>query len=151
MPSQKRHHHISRWGFTCTCTLCSLPDEHKRASDIRRLLIAQSESKVIELASDGKITEAIDLARESVDMIIDEGGLESMLTDEYAMLAMLWLSKGDRETAEMWGRKAWDLLGDLGYLGVGEEGKGKFKLETLLEGIGGLGGDGKGEWRKGKS
>jgi hypothetical protein len=64
----------------------------------------------------------------------------------------LYLEKGDRETAEVWGRKAWRMLGDLGYLGVGEEQwVGKFSLEVLLEGIGGLGGDGQGKWRKSRS
>jgi hypothetical protein len=44
------------------------------------------------------------------------------------------------------------MLGDLGYLGVGEEQwVGKFSLEVLLEGIGGLGGDGRGKWRRGGS
>lgn len=152
-PSQTRHSLLHRWGFTCTCPLCSLPAPEKQASDIRRTLIARLEPKIIELASAGQISQAIDLAMESVEMILDEGDLESLLTDEYAMLAMLWLEKGDREKAEMWGRKAWKLLGDLGYLGNGaEENEEKFSLEVLLEGIGGLGGNGKERgWRRGGS
>lgn len=92
-----------------------------------------------------KIDEAINLARESIDMIQEEGGLHSLLTDEYAMLAMLHLEKGDRQKAEVYGELAWDLLGKLGYLGVGKE-KEKFGLETLLRSMGKIGGEGKG-WK----
>jgi len=65
-------------------------------------VIAQAEEKIIELAQEYKLTEAISLAEESVEMIKEEG-IWSMLTDEYAMLAMLWLEKGDKGRAEMYG------------------------------------------------
>jgi hypothetical protein len=71
------------------------------------------------------------------------------LTDEYAMLAMLWLEKGDRGKAHKYGKMAWRLLGDLGYLGVGEEVP-RFSLDKLLKNIGGMGGDGKGKMWKTK-
>ena len=100
----------------------------------------------MELAQDYKLDEAISLAEESVEMIKEEG-IWSMLTDEYAMLAMLWLEKGDREKAEVYGEKTHRLLADLGFLGIGEE-RETWKLETLLKNIGGLGGMGQG-WKKG--
>lgn len=100
----------------------------------------------MELAQDYKLDEAISLAEESVEMIKEEG-IWSMLTDEYAMLAMLWLEKGDREKAEVYGKKTHRLLADLGFLGIGEE-REAWKLETLLKNIGGLGGMGQG-WKKG--
>jgi hypothetical protein len=70
-----------------------------------------------------------------------------MLTDEYAMLAMLWLEKGNKEKAEMYGKKTHRLLADLGFLGIGEE-KETWSLEMLLENIGGLGAMGE-VWKKG--
>ena len=70
-----------------------------------------------------------------------------MLTDSYAMLAMLHLEKGDRAKAEEYGRKTQQLLGDLGFLGVGEE-RETWSLEMMLENIGGLGGMGS-KWKKG--
>lgn len=84
-------------------------------------------------------------------MVKDED-IQPMLTDEYAMLAMLYLSKGDRKTAEKYGEMAWRLLENLGFLGEGEKKEG-FGLERLLEGIGGLGGDGRESgrgWRRGR-
>lgn len=108
-------------------------------------MISSAEKRVIELANKRELNAAIQTALETIELINDEGGLESLLTDEYAMLAMLYKAKGDRREADKWGRRAWGLLGDLGYLGV-EGVFEKYDLETLVEGIGGLGGKGKG-WR----
>lgn len=114
-------------------------------------MIAQAEEKIIELAQEYRLTEAISLAEESVEMIKEEG-IWSMLTDEYAMLAMLWLEKADKGKAdkgkaEMYGKKTHRLLADLGFLGRGEE-REAWSLETLLTDIGGLGGMGE-AWKKG--
>jgi hypothetical protein len=109
-------------------------------------MIAQAEEKIMELAKAYKLDEAIVLAEESVELIKEEG-VWSMLTDEYAMLAMLWLEKGDREKAEAYGEKTHRLLSDLGFLGIGEY-REAWKLETLLKNIGGLGGMGQ-VWKKG--
>ena len=78
-------------------------------------------------------------------MILDED-IHPMLTDSYTMLAMLYMETGETQKAEVYGKKAWQLLADLGFLGVGEEQPG-FTLERLLGNIGGLGGDG-GKWRR---
>ncbi|KAF2822702.1 SET domain-containing protein [Ophiobolus disseminans] len=150
IPSAQRATQLQRWGFTCTCALCSLPAPEKQASDLRRVMIAQSEEKIIALAESGNIDEAIALAHEATHLIADEQ-IHPMLTDEYSMLAMLYLEKGDRAQAEVYGRKAWSLLGDLGFLGTGDS-MGEFTLDRLLGGIGGLGGDGEGgsggKWRR---
>ncbi|KAL1798239.1 hypothetical protein ACET3X_002276 [Alternaria dauci] len=146
LPSSKRQSLLKRWGFKCTCDLCSLPTQERQSSDLRRTMIAQAEEKIMELAQEYKLAEAIALAEESVDMI-EEEGIWSMLTDEYAMLAMLWLEKGDKEKAEVYGKKTHRLLADLGFLGIGEE-RDAWDLETLLKNIGGLSGMGE-MWKKG--
>ncbi|KAH7092412.1 hypothetical protein FB567DRAFT_614340 [Paraphoma chrysanthemicola] len=151
IPSHKRTHLLSRWGFTCTCALCSLPPQEKKASDLRRVMIAQAEEKIIQLAESYDLPAAIALTHESIQMIIEEE-VYPMLTDEYAMLAMLYLEHGDRKSAEKYGKLAWGLLGDLGFLGVGEEkDRQTFTLERLLGNMGKLGGDGSGgKWKKGE-
>ncbi|KAI4683717.1 uncharacterized protein J4E88_004894 [Alternaria novae-zelandiae] len=120
--------------------------EEITVSYLRRTMIAQAEEKIMELAKAYKLDEAIVLAEESVELIKEEG-VWSMLTDEYAMLAMLWLEKGDKEKAEAYGEKTHRLLSDLGFLGIGED-REAWKLETLLKNIGGLGGIGQ-LWKKG--
>jgi hypothetical protein len=109
-------------------------------------MIVQAEEKIMELAQAYKLDEAIALAEESVELIREEG-IWSMLTDEYAMLAMLWLEKGEREKAEVYGEMTYRLLSDLGFLGIGED-REAWKLETLLKNIGGLGGMGQ-VWKTG--
>lgn len=109
-------------------------------------MISQAEVKIMELAQAYKLDEAIQLAEESVEMIREED-IWPMLTDEYAMLAMLWLEKNHKQKAEYYGEKTHRLLADLGFLGTGEE-REAWKLETLLQNIGGLGGMGQ-SWKKG--
>ncbi|CAO2649924.1 Nn.00g012160.m01.CDS01 [Neocucurbitaria sp. VM-36] len=146
-PFTQRQHLIKRWGFTCTCDLCSRPDRERQASDLRRTMIAQAEEKIVELANEGKADEAIKLAEECVGMIRDED-IYPMLTDSYTMLAMLYLEKADHAKAEEYGQKALDLLGNLGFLGVGEE-REAWNFQMLLKNMEGLGATGSG-WRKGK-
>ncbi|KAH3974944.1 hypothetical protein HBH98_082540 [Parastagonospora nodorum] len=81
LSSHDRKTLLQPWGFTCHCALCDSSPLTKRASDIRRILIGQSEAKILECAATGRVDEAIRLAEETVGLITDEG-LESMLTDE---------------------------------------------------------------------
>ncbi|KAF2114599.1 hypothetical protein BDV96DRAFT_647294 [Lophiotrema nucula] len=109
-----------KWGFTCTCKLCSLPHAERVASDIRQTLIKQTETKILELWEEGKHKEALGLAEESIEMIKEEG-LDHFVPDQYALLAKLWLLLGKRKKAEEIGKKSWELLRQMGYLGTGEE------------------------------
>ncbi|KAJ4364044.1 hypothetical protein N0V83_009499 [Neocucurbitaria cava] len=139
-PFTERQHLIKRWGFACTCDLCSLPDKERQASDLRRTMIARAEEKIVELANKGEIHEAIRLAEESVEMIREE--------DSYVMLAMLYREIAHRTKAEEYGQKALELLGNLGFLGVGEE-RDAWTLGMLMRNMEGFGGVGS-RWGKGK-
>ncbi|KAF1954919.1 hypothetical protein CC80DRAFT_474957 [Byssothecium circinans] len=160
-PSPHRHRALSRWGFTCTCSLCTLPAAQKTASDMRRTLIAQSTDKITDLWESGKPMDAIVLAEESIEMIRDEG-LVHLLPDEYALVAKLWLlvarakegrvregkGKGEggkgkggvaereREEAERWARLSWEMLGGMGFLGYEWEESLGFEMEAFLELVG---------------
>ncbi|KAF2875804.1 hypothetical protein BDV95DRAFT_654916 [Massariosphaeria phaeospora] len=144
-PSPKRRAGLqTRWGFTCTCALCSLPTPQRMASDLRRAMISDGEEKAMALWAAGSIREAIALAEESVGLIGDEG-LEPLLTDEFALLAKLHLVLGEREEAARYGARAVELLRGYGFLGVGEEERGdgdgdgrgeKWDLESLLDLLG---------------
>jgi hypothetical protein len=117
-----------------TCPLCSLTGDAKKHSDILRTLIHQSESKILQLAQSGKISDAISLTEESIDMIIEEKQ-EHFLTDSWALLAKLWLVKGDRGKAEVEARKSFDLLVQMGFLGNGADWA-DWELEQFLEIVG---------------
>jgi len=47
IPSSHRAEKLKRWGFKCTCSLCALDGQEKKASDLRRVMIAQSEEKIV--------------------------------------------------------------------------------------------------------
>ncbi|CAI6334811.1 unnamed protein product [Periconia digitata] len=143
--SSHRQHAISSWGFNCSCSLCSLRKPEKAASDIRRKLIAQLTPKIMQLWDAGDDTAAISLAEESVQIIVDEG-LEHLLTEQYALVAKLWLMLGkkrqrgttvlkgeERVQSEIWARKSWILLGSMGFLGTKWDGHDDFDLEAFLE------------------
>ncbi|KAF2644524.1 SET domain-containing protein [Massarina eburnea CBS 473.64] len=159
-PFQHRHRALSRWGFACHCSLCSLPNPQKAASDTRRSLIARSTKKITELWESAQPMEAISLAEESIEMIQDEG-LEHLLADEYALLAKLWLMVGkareqtmkkgrggkekgkgrqvgiiEREEADRYARMSWELLGEMGFMGYDWKETMEFKLEAFLAMVG---------------
>ncbi|KAF2677332.1 SET domain-containing protein [Lentithecium fluviatile CBS 122367] len=138
-PSRNRAAALARWGFSCTCPLCSLADHEKQHSDILRSLISQSEGKILELAQAGRLDDAIALTEESIQMI-EEEQQEHFLTDSYALLAKLWLVKGDRGRAEVEARKSFDRLVQMGFLGNGvgnsEREWEEWDLEGFLEVVG---------------
>ena len=130
----ERQEGLQRWGFTCTCPLCSLPHAHRVASDVRRTLIAQADKKIIEIWKEGRHADAIALAEEIIEMIQEEG-LEHFLTDEYALLAKLWLLYGKREKAEEIGKKSFEMLAGMGYFG-NEVDHERWDLEKFLDVVG---------------
>ncbi|PSN65464.1 SET domain-containing protein [Corynespora cassiicola Philippines] len=136
-PHASRSSTLARWGFSCTCALCALDPAARLASDARRELIQQSAHRILGLWREGKVHDAISLAKKSAELIIEED-VWPLLTDEYALLARLSLAVGEREEAEEYGRMCWELLRDLGFLGEEEEEE-EWSLEGLLEMLGGRG------------
>jgi hypothetical protein len=129
LPSAQRISRLHKWGFECTCALCALPRLEKKTSDIRRSMISSISSRIPGLAAKGDLDGAIALAEESVQLL-EEEGLEMLLADEWATLALLWAAKGERVKAEGFARKGWELLGKLGHREQGE-----FSFEGYVAGI----------------
>ena len=61
--------------------------------------------------------------------------MEHFLTDEYALLAKLWLLYGKREKAEEIGRKSFAMLAGMGYFG-NEVDHERWDLEKFLDIVG---------------
>jgi hypothetical protein len=129
LPSAQRTSRLHKWGFKCTCALCALPPLEKKASDIRRSMISSISSRIPGFAAKGDLDGAIALVGESVQLLEDEG-LQMLLADEWAMLALLWAAKGERGKAEVYARRGWELLGKLGHHEDGE-----FSFEGYVAGI----------------
>lgn len=108
----------------------------KTESDVRRTLIAQAGPKTLELWREGNYADAIAIAEETIGMILEEEQ-GHMLPDQYALLAKLWLVAGERDKAENYARRSFDLLAKMGFLGrEGEAERESFELESFLEMVG---------------
>ena len=128
--STQRAESLSRYGFTCSCELCSLSDSEKAISDKQRRLIQQVKPVIAARFREGKYQEAIHIVEDVVELIKAEN-LESMLPDEYVFLARLHLLREDREKAEEYADQALELLDNLGFLG--ESGREGWGVDELLK------------------
>ena len=129
MSYSRRQDGLQRWGFTCACSLCSLPTDEKSASDRRRQTIEEAEPKLVELWREQKYQGAIRLAEQVLHLLTEEN-LISMLPDWYVILARLYLLGGARHEAQEFADAALEILEDLGFLGG--EAKEGWTLEKLL-------------------
>ncbi|KAF2662067.1 SET domain-containing protein [Lophiostoma macrostomum CBS 122681] len=130
MNSTQRAESLSRYGFTCTCELCSLSASEKATSDKQRRLIQQVKPVIASRFREGKYQEAIHIIEDVVELIKAEA-LDSMLPDEYVFLARLHMMREDREKAEEYADLALELLDNLGFLGEG--GKEGWGVDELLK------------------
>ncbi|KAK4032175.1 SET domain-containing protein 5 [Parachaetomium inaequale] len=108
LPSSARHETLlSKWGFTCTCALCSLPASELAESDERRVRISRLGKEVIELVEKGgteNLREAAGLYAEAVDAVREEG-LVPHLGGHYEVLGRLWGASGEVERGREWVRR----------------------------------------------
>lgn len=133
-PLEYRKAHLARWGFKCTCSLCSLPPAEREKSDKLRAQIAGADTKILNLFEQGKHAEALKLGERLMDNIHAEGQ-EGYLTDQYGLLAKLYYIVGERKRAERYAKKSFEWLWSMGFMGKeGERGSGwhEWKLESFL-------------------
>ena len=117
----------NRWGFQCTCDLCSAPKPEVSASDRRRERIRAVREEVLEYIQRRDFHSAIKLNEELVDLI----GKEHMaphLGEHYEVLARLYLAATDLKSAKKYaslalvdlqangGRDVYDSVDDLKQL-----------------------------------
>ncbi|KAK4121889.1 SET domain-containing protein [Parathielavia appendiculata] len=111
LPSPARHKILlAKWGFTCTCALCSSPPHALAASDARRNKIEALGKEVVglvEIGGTADLKKAAELYAEVVDAVKAEG-LVPHLGGHYDVLGRLWAAAGEVEKGKGWilkGRK----------------------------------------------
>ncbi|KAH6848097.1 hypothetical protein B0I37DRAFT_310334 [Chaetomium sp. MPI-CAGE-AT-0009] len=107
LPSTARRQSLRKWGFTCTCALCSLPADELAASDERRRRVSRLGKEVIELVEHGgreDLRTAAELYSEAVDAVREEG-LVPHLGGHYQVLGQLWAAAGELERGREWVRR----------------------------------------------
>ncbi|KAI6370104.1 hypothetical protein MCOR25_004275 [Pyricularia grisea] len=108
MTYQKRQSTLlRRWGFKCSCALCSAHPSAVAASDARRTRAVSVCDGILAAVEAGRLHDAIDLGKQLVELSSQER-LVSSLGDHYEVLARLHVSVGDLEGAGGYARRALD-------------------------------------------
>lgn len=94
-----------RWGFTCTCSLCSAPDAVIAASDARREAMSVIREKVLAHVGKNEYAQAVSQHLKMIEMIKEEG-MMAPLGEHYEIVARLYMAVGDRERTAEWARLA---------------------------------------------
>ena len=120
---------LSKWGFNCTCALCTLPPAQLSASDARRVKISTLGKQVVELISQSDIEregmkKAAGLYEEAVNAVKEEEGLVPHLGGHYEVLGRLLVAAGE-------GKRGREVLGLAERERRGWEGGGQGKGEGL--------------------
>jgi len=113
--SEDRKQALGRWGFNCTCSLCSASRQEIEASDARRRLLYSLRDQAFSAFQQGKAYQALRLTKQVINMIpIEE--LFPLYSEQYENLARLYWSLGDHEKARENAKKSLDVLVEQGYL-----------------------------------
>ena len=99
MTYAQRQKALRRWGFDCSCSLCSASAGEIAASDRRRLRVLEIREKVLTHVQRREFHAAINLNEEMVDLIMKEG-LAPHLGEHYEVLARLYLAATDLKNAK---------------------------------------------------
>lgn len=106
MPFGERQRALeSRWGFKCTCELCSAAEAEIEASDRRRERIRAVRQDVLECVQRRDFHSAIELNEELVGLIVKEN-MAPHLGEHYEVLARLYLAATDLKNAKKYARLA---------------------------------------------
>jgi hypothetical protein len=95
---------LAKWGFTCTCTLCSSPPSVLAASDERRNTIEALGKEVVKLVERGE-TKALKRAAQLYGEVVEAVRLEGLvphLGGHYDVLGRLWAAAGELEKGKRW-------------------------------------------------
>lgn len=106
---------LQAWGFQCLCDLCTAPPEVSAESDKRRQDIVALKQEAMSLAQQGDLAGAVNVIDDQINLMAEEG-LESLLREQYEVLARIHWALGDKGKAKEFGAKAVDLLTFQGYL-----------------------------------
>lgn len=119
---------LRRWGFKCTCSLCTASPTAILASDARRARVSELRASALQLVQARDFEGAIEQNAEMVELIRKEN-LAAHLGEHYEVLARLYLAATDLRNAKRFAALALEDLEANGgvevYDGIGD-------LRTIL-------------------
>lgn len=126
---EERQRALQRWGFTCTCAMCTAPASEIAASDARRTRIRALKADIVEALNGGdgnntnknkNLDKAIEMAHEVVVLVRREE-LRSLYAEQYDALGRLYWAAGDQARGVAHARLGLKALEDIGYIEPDEE------------------------------
>ncbi|KAK0706096.1 hypothetical protein B0T26DRAFT_679823 [Lasiosphaeria miniovina] len=121
---------LQKWGFQCSCALCSADADTLAASDARRTEMRATGQRVLQRVEAGDFAAAVALNGALVAAVAEEK-LVPHLGDHFDVMARLCLAAGDAEGAAKYARKAIAELKGF-YQGAEAEGLAVRDLEALV-------------------
>ncbi|KAK3386655.1 hypothetical protein B0H63DRAFT_540625 [Podospora didyma] len=131
LTSQERQRTLlQKWGFKCTCSLCSAHPAEIAASDARRLEIKELGEQVLQHVEKSDFSKAVEV-NEKLWNAVSAEKLVSHMGDHFEVMARLCLAAGDRKGAKEYARRALAELNGF-YHGAEAEWASVGELEELV-------------------
>ncbi|KAM7192440.1 SET domain containing protein [Rhypophila sp. PSN 637] len=111
----ERQRRLQKWSFTCSCSLCTAPEEIISASDKQRTEIEDYRDKAIEAFKHGRPYEAISLTKKILNLIPSEE-LYPWESEQYENLARVYWLIGDKKTGDSYARLSLRKLAEQGFI-----------------------------------
>ncbi|KAK0716660.1 hypothetical protein B0T21DRAFT_266491, partial [Apiosordaria backusii] len=111
----ERTHLLKRWGFTCTCPLCTASPEAIAASDARRKEIEKLRDSAIRAFQANKPYQALRLTRQVLPLLAKEE-LFPVESEQLENLSRIYWVLNDMEKAEKYARRSLEVLANQGYI-----------------------------------
>ncbi|KAI2465176.1 SET domain-containing protein [Annulohypoxylon bovei var. microspora] len=112
---EERQIGLRKWGFNCTCALCTASKAEVAASDYRRQKIKDMREEVMKAVEAWDGTKAVKLTHEVLELMRAED-LAPLYSSQYEIMARLYWKAGDKKTGTKYAKMSIDTLVDQGYL-----------------------------------
>ncbi|KAL7620593.1 hypothetical protein AAE478_009588 [Parahypoxylon ruwenzoriense] len=114
-PREERRTALQKWGFNCTCSLCTASKTEIAASDYRRAKMKALREEVMKAVEAWDGTKAVKLTHEVLELMHAEE-LAPLYAGQYEIMARLYWKAKDTKTATKYAQMSLDTLVDQGYL-----------------------------------
>ncbi|KAI1806354.1 SET domain-containing protein [Daldinia bambusicola] len=111
----ERREALQKWGFECTCSLCTASKTEVAASDYRRAKIKALRREVMKAVEAWDGSKAVKLTHEILELMKSED-LAPLYSSQYEIMARLYWKAKDKKTATKYAQMSIDVLVDQGYL-----------------------------------
>lgn len=112
---EERQTALKKWGFECTCSLCTASKTEIAVSDYRREKIKKLRKEVMNAVGLWDGTRAVKLTHEVLELMKAED-LAPLYSSQYEIMARLYWKAGDKTTATKYAQMSLDTLVDQGYI-----------------------------------